>query len=59
MSIVDTLGAGDAFAGGFLYGVSIDWKTHECLQLGSYMAGEVVTCKGACIDGDLRSIVSR
>ncbi len=57
VDVVDTLGAGDAFAGGFLYGLSVGWKTDECLQLGSHMAGKVVACHGARLSEDLSNII--
>jgi len=57
VKVADTTGAGDGFAGGFLYGLSAGWTIPECLQLGSYMAGEVVSRIGARIDGNLKDIV--
>ena len=57
VQVIDTTGAGDGFAGGFLYGLSAGWTISECLQLGSYMAGEVVSRIGARIDGNLKNIV--
>ena len=57
VQVIDTTGAGDGFAGGFLYGLSAGWTIPECLQLGSYMAGEVVSRIGARIDENLKNIV--
>ena len=61
VKVVDTTGAGDGFAGGFLYRLSAGWTIPECLQLGSYMAGEVVSRIGArigaSIDENLKNIV--
>ncbi len=51
VEVVDTTGAGDGFAGGFLYGLSAGWEIPECLQLGSYMAGKVVAVPGGRLEG--------
>ncbi len=57
VKVVDTLGAGDGFAGGFLYGLSAGWSIPECLQLGSYIAGEIVSRLGARVEEDLRDVI--
>lgn len=40
---VDTNGAGDAFAGAFLYGLSRDWTLARCGQLAARTAAQVVS----------------
>jgi sugar/nucleoside kinase (ribokinase family) len=45
--VVDTTGAGDQFAAGFLYGLTHDKHLAECGKLGVIGAGEVITHYGA------------
>ena len=45
----DTTGAGDAFAGGFLYGLSQGWDTERAGRLASAVAGLAVAQVGAVI----------
>ena len=46
-SLVDTTGAGDLYASGFLYGLTRDLPLAECGRLGSVAAAEVVSHTGA------------
>ena len=45
--VVDTTGAGDAYAAGFIYGLCQGWNVKAAGELASRVAGEVVTCLGA------------
>jgi sugar/nucleoside kinase (ribokinase family) len=45
--VVDTTGAGDSYAAGFLYGVIRDMGPAECARLGALAAAEVVGHLGA------------
>ena len=45
--VVDTTGAGDSYAAGFLYGVVRDLGTRRSARLGAMVAGEVVSHFGA------------
>ena len=45
--VVDTTGAGDAFAAGFLYGFLANQSLQKCGALGNWMASECVTKYGA------------
>ncbi|MDP4277573.1 MAG: adenosine kinase [Bacteroidota bacterium] len=47
---VDTTGAGDLFAAGFLYGVANRKDFSECLRYGSIAAGKVIEYVGSKID---------
>ncbi len=47
VSVVDTTGAGDAYAAGFLYGLTHNFKEFEAGQLASLCAAEVITKMGA------------
>jgi sugar/nucleoside kinase (ribokinase family) len=44
--LVDTTGAGDAYAGGFLYGFTRDMPLKQCATLGSMAASEVISHMG-------------
>jgi sugar/nucleoside kinase (ribokinase family) len=46
-TVVDTTGAGDMFAAGFLYGLINDYDPADCAELGSLAAAEVITHLGA------------
>ncbi|MBI4294900.1 MAG: carbohydrate kinase family protein [Chloroflexi bacterium] len=47
MAVVDTTGAGDAFASGFLYGIATGKGLYQCGLLGHLMAGFCITQVGA------------
>lgn len=55
--VVDTTGAGDLFAAGFLFGYSQDAPLAECLRLGAIAAGEVISHFGARPIADLRTLI--
>lgn len=40
--VVNTVGAGDSFIAGFLYGILNGWKIEDCLQKGAEVASKVV-----------------
>lgn len=42
-SAIDTTGAGDAFLGGVLYGLSQGWDMMDCVRLGNYTGGKATT----------------
>jgi ribokinase len=44
---IDTTGAGDAFIGGFCYGLSKDWSIEKAVQFGNRVAAVKVTKLGA------------
>jgi sugar/nucleoside kinase (ribokinase family) len=46
---VDTTGAGDAYAGGFLYGWTRGWSPEACGRLASTVAGLTVAQVGAVV----------
>lgn len=55
--VVDTTGAGDLFAAGFLYGHVNDRPLRECLTLGAICAGEIISHFGARPEADLTALV--
>jgi sugar/nucleoside kinase (ribokinase family) len=46
---IDTTGAGDAYAGGFLHGYCLGWSPDKAGALGSAVAAEVVSQLGAIV----------
>ncbi len=54
--VVDTTGAGDLFAAGFLYGITNGLSPEESARLGGVCAAEVVSHVGARPQADLRAL---
>jgi sugar/nucleoside kinase (ribokinase family) len=54
----DTTGAGDAFAAGFLYGLSTGATTHQCGRIGNRFASQVIQQIGPRLSGDVRAQLS-
>jgi len=50
---VDTTGAGDFYAAGFLYGLTKNFPMEKCGSLGSYLAGRVTEFIGAKPSADV------
>ncbi len=65
-SPVDTTGAGDLYASGFLYGLANGFSLKKCAELGSLLGGRVIEVIGpkmnedlwALINNDVRKIIS-
>ncbi len=57
--VVDTTGAGDLYAAGFLYGLTHGADPERCARLGSLCAGEVIAHFGARPEVQLRSLAER
>ena len=55
--LVDTTGAGDLFASGFLYGWTRGYSPAECGRLGSLAAAEIISHVGARPERSLREWV--
>ena len=51
---IDTTGAGDAYAGGFLYGYLRSWDAIRCGDLASAVAAETVSQLGAVVNDRAR-----
>ena len=47
---IDTTGAGDLYAAGFLYGHAAGMPVQKCGELGSLLAGNVIECMGSKMD---------
>ena len=56
--LVDTTGAGDLFAAGFLLGQARGLAVEECLALGAAAAAEVISHYGARPEADLRPLLA-
>ena len=50
---IDTTGAGDLYAAGFLYGLSKNLPLGTCGNIGSIVAGKVITVYGARMDAGM------
>ena len=55
---VDTVGAGDAFAGGVLYGLTNGLPAVRAARWGNYMASRVVLIHGARLEGSMHHLVA-
>ena len=56
--VVDTTGAGDLFAAGFLFGHVRGWKVADCLTTGAICAAEIISHYGARPEADLKALVA-
>jgi sugar/nucleoside kinase (ribokinase family) len=56
--LVDSTGAGDLYASGFLYGLTRDYDLHTCGRLGSAAAAEVIQHVGARPETPLAAIAA-
>ena len=54
--VVDSTGAGDLFAAGFLFGHVRGASLEACLKLGAICAGEVISHYGARPEADLKAL---
>jgi len=57
--VVDTTGAGDLFAAGFLAGLSQERPLRDCLRIGAIAAAEVISHYGARPEADLKALVAQ
>ena len=57
--VVDTTGAGDLFAAGFLFGHVRGKPLGECLRLGSICAAEIISHYGARPEADLGALIEQ
>src|SRR5579863_9294268 len=58
-SVVDTTGAGDLYAAGFLFGLTHGASLHDCGHLGSLAAGEAISHYGARPQTNLRELAEK
>jgi sugar/nucleoside kinase (ribokinase family) len=58
-SVIDTTGAGDQFAAGFLYGLSRGRDMRSCARLGAIAAAEVISHYGARPAVSLKALAAK
>lgn len=54
---IDTTGAGDMFAGGFLYGLTRGWKADKAAELACFLASKVVSQIGPRLNCDVKKLM--
>ena len=59
VKVVDTTGAGDAYAAGFLYAYTQGLELKTCGRLGGAMAAAVISQLGPRIDGDVKALAAK
>ena len=57
--IVDTTGAGDLFAGGFIHGLINNYSIKKCGEIGSICAGHIITQLGSRSNINLRNLLQK
>jgi sugar/nucleoside kinase (ribokinase family) len=55
--VVDTTGAGDLYAAGFLFGLTRGKPLAECARLGGIAAAEIISHVGARPETALKSLI--
>ena len=56
-NVIDSTGAGDLYAAGFLYGMTQERSLGTCAMMGSIAAAEIITHYGARPEVSLRGLV--
>ena len=57
VTVIDTTGAGDNFAAGFLYGLSKNFTLTDCASFGNLIAGKVLKVYGPRIEESLKNVI--
>ena len=55
--IIDTTGAGDIYAGGFIHGLINNYPLKRCGEIGSICAGHIITELGSRANIDLKELI--
>jgi len=55
--IIDTTGAGDIYAGGFIHGLVNNYSIKKCGEIASICAGQIITQLGSRSDIDLKELI--
>ena len=56
--VVDTTGAGDLYAAGFLHGLNQGWSLADCARLGGAAAAEIISHLGAHSRADIAALAA-
>jgi sugar/nucleoside kinase (ribokinase family) len=59
VEVIDTTGAGDAYAAGFLFAYTQGKDLHACGRLGGMLAAEVISHYGARAEADLKEMAAK
>ena len=57
--VIDTTGAGDIFAGGFIHGLINNYSLMKCGEIGSICAGQIITQLGSRANIDLKNLIKK
>ena len=57
--IIDTTGAGDLYAGGFIHGLIKNYSLKKCGEIGSICAGHIITQLGSRSNIDLENLIQK
>ena len=57
--VIDTTGAGDIYAGGFIHGLINDYSLKKCGEIGSICAGQIITQLGSRSNIDLNELIKQ
>jgi len=55
--VIDTTGAGDIYAGGFIHGLIKNYTLKKCGEIGSICAGQIITQLGSRSNIDFRELI--
>ncbi len=55
--VIDTTGAGDIYAGGFIHGLINNYSLKKCGELGSIFAGHIITQLGSRSNKELKELL--
>ena len=55
--IIDTTGAGDIYAGGFIHGLIKNYSLKKCGEIGSICSGQIITQLGSRSNMDFRELI--
>ena len=58
-SVIDTTGAGDIYAGGFIHGLIKNYPLTKCGEIGSICAGQIITQLGSRSNIDLKELIKK
>ena len=57
--VIDTTGAGDIYAGGFIHGLIKNYPLKKCGKIGSICAGQIITQLGSRSNIDLKEFIRK